>query len=722
MHTESLSTSAIMSRLLSLAVFAVLVGGLLCLPQPYPIRLAATQAGTLLREPAVLVKEGGAQAEATQEGAHAPALWEELLQSSVAHEAEDGGVELWVRGYRMDLSETPYRDHRLHARLFESVKRSLRSVAAEEGFSLSFKENSKKGFPGAVFWCSPGAGTLLFEAQLPEGTALRSQREWHAPGRLSVLPFLAAIFVALVLRRPLVALGTGVLSAALLERVIAGHGWLAASGAGAGRLLGHYLPTELFEPNRIEIILFIAFMLAMVGVITCGGGVRGLMQGLARWAKNARRSQIVTFAMGLVVFFDHYANAVLVGGTMRPLTDRFRIAREKLAYLVDSTAAPVAGLSIFSTWIAFEVSTFSIQLPDVGLAASQGYEVFLRTLPFRFYSLLTLFLVFLVVVSGRDLGPMARAEARARGGEVLRKGSILSVFASEANLRVAPGVTSRARTALWPLAAMVVTTLVTVLVGGGLFESEARSGNVIFAGMGTRPLMLGALVGFLVAGLQAWSVGLGRGLLGAAWRGVRSALTPLALLACAWLIGAICYEMGTTAYLTVVLQETFNPLLLPILLFLLAGCLSLGTGSSWATMTILLPLVVGLAYEAGVSTALGGEGMLVICIASVLEGAIFGDHCSPISHTTVMSSIAASCDHVDHVKTQAPYALLAMVVTTVCGYYPAVIFELSPVLSLLLGAGVLSGVFFFYGKKGESAQKERSQGPMASPPELGQAA
>jgi Na+/H+ antiporter NhaC len=177
----------------------------------------------------------------------------------------------------------------------------------------------------------------------------------------------------------------------------------------------------------------------------------------------------------------------------------------------------------------------------------------------------------------------------------------------------------------------------------------------------------------------------------------------LGLLLLAWMIGAVCSDMGTAVYLSVLLQESLNPLLLPIFLFVLAGMVAFSTGSSWSTMTILLPLVVGISFEAGQSTPIGGEGMLIIAIGAVLEGAIFGDHCSPISDTTVMSSIASACDHVDHVRTQAPYAALTMVVALVCGYYPAVIVGLSPFLSLLLGAGVLTVFVLVYGKRSEQS-------------------
>jgi Na+/H+ antiporter NhaC len=219
------------------------------------------------------------------------------------------------------------------------------------------------------------------------------------------------------------------------------------------------LKGELLDHARTQIILFVVFMLAMVGVITRAGGIRGVMNRIASLARDARQTQIATWLMGLVIFFDDYANTILVGATMRPLADRFKVAREKLAYIVDSTAAPVAGVSILSTWIAFEVSTFSAQLPDAGLAPSEGYAIFIQTLPYRFYCWFTLIFVGLNVYMGRDFGPMLKAERRARAGQVLREGATPLVGKSATELEASEHVDSRASTALLPLALFIFTVL-----------------------------------------------------------------------------------------------------------------------------------------------------------------------------------------------------------------------------------------------------------------------
>ena len=461
-------------------------------------------------------------------------------------------------------------------------------------------------------------------------------------------------------------------------------------------------------------------MLAMVGVMTALGWhprPDGHASREAARTTSAKRTQIATWLMGLVIFFDDYANTILVGSTMRPLTDRFRIAREKLAYLVDSTAAPVAGLSVFSTWIAFEVSTFNNQLPAAGLATSDGYAVFLRTIPFSFYCFLTLVFVGLVAVTGRDFGPMRAAERRARGeGLLLRAGATPMVAERATTMAPAAGVMPRAWRALLPLVTFVGFTLLWIAKSGGAFSMplaelmtiEGATG-VLYDGSGSEPLWYGALAGFFVAAAGAASAGIYGGILRAAWTTIRAMAVAFAILYLAWMIGAVCRDLGTAPFLTALIGDALDARLLPTLLFLLAGLVAFATGSSWSTMSILLPLVVGLAYSLGLPTELAatpaesGQLLMVMSIGSVLSGAIFGDHCSPISDTTVMSSIASASDHIDHVRTQAPYALVVMLVSVACGYLPAAYIGLSPWIGLALGAAALAVVIVLFGRKTEDA-------------------
>lgn len=550
---------------------------------------------------------------------------------------------------------------------------------------------------------------------------------FRAPTAWTLLPPLLAILVAVLFRRTVLALFAGVLVGAILVRA-RDHGVVESLTLGALDVGHVYLWERLSDPDNTRTIVFVVLMLSMVGLLVRSGGLAGVMQGIARRAQSARGSQIAAWFLGLFVFFDDYSNTVLVGSTMRPLCDKFRVAREKLAYIVDSTAAPVAGLSLFSTWIAFEVSTFAPQLPTIGRPAESGFAVFLETLPYRFYCIFTLLFVGLVVLSGRDFGPMRRAEARASRGELLAPGAKPMQSARGTFLVAAPGVVPLARRALVPLLAFMAVTIGAILVRGGalahlagagdpariaeladlpltaqlhavaahigalspgaLFDLEVVSG-ILLAGSGTIPLLLGSAVGFALAALACARAGVAHDIPRAAWSVLSSMTTAFAILYLAWMIGSVCRALETAPYLTAWIGGDLPPLAFPALLFLLASAIAFATGSSWSTMMILLPLVVGLAFELGETTALGGYGLVLMSIGAVLEGSIFGDHCSPLSDTTVLSSISSASDHIDHVRTQAPYAALTMAVAIGAGYLPCAYLGWSPLVSIALGFVVL---------------------------------
>lgn len=632
-----------------------------------------------------------------------------------------------------------------------SVVRALRERAAEqldsEGQPLpeltieGESEAVEGGLTFAVFEADGRTGISLWPAGQTQ--PWRAERDWTPPRRTALIPPLAAIVLAILFRRPVLALFAGVLAAGWLRRTAEGTGMLDALSAAAAYVpdslsapaplrgpawwarLQPHLPDwltrdlwpQLLDPDRSMIIGFVVLLLAMVGVITRSGGIRGLMDAIAGIARSARSTLIATWIMGLIIFFDDYANTILVGSTMRPLSDRFRVAREKLAYIVDSTAAPVAGLSIFSTWIAFEVSTYSAQLPAAGLATTDGYSVFLQSLPFRFYSILTLCFVGLVVILNRDFGPMLHAERRARHtGELVRKGGKPMVTAQGTDLEPAPGVEPHAAAAIYPIATFLGLTLFYIFLTGGVFSTpwlevvrEKQFVETAIAAIGNGSSTLALVIGSAAGLWVAMAIGHAKGMrafadiLRAAFTTLRALGVAIVILYLAWMIGAACDELRTATYLTGLLGDRVLPALLPALLFLMAAAVAFSTGSSWSTMSILLPLVVGLAFTLGETIDLGGMGLLVMTIGAVLEGAIFGDHCSPISDTTVLSSTASASDHIDHVRTQAPYAILTMAVALAVGYLPCAFFPAwKPLYALGLGLVVLAAALLIFGRSAES--------------------
>ena len=609
-------------------------------------------------------------------------------------------------------------------------------------------------------------GSRSFEIDRTPGRAL--------PGRSSLLPPLLTIIIALAFRRTLLALFVGIYAGAALGVLERGSSFAGALAFGLWDVFAVYFRAELFDTFRAEIIGFIVALIAMIGVITRAGGVRGLVDRFMVVVRSVRSALFLTWGMGLLIFFDDYANCMLVGSTMRPLTDRLRISREKLAYIVDSTAAPIAGISLLSTWIAFEVSVFSAQLPAVGISES-GYAFFLRTLPYRYYCILTLVFVAATIASGRDFGPMARAERRARReGLLVAAGSRPAISERLSTMQPAPQMRGDWRIAAAPIALTLMMTAARIFTDGGgiaLFQRDPSAllsleglGSVVLAGSGAAPIFFGACSGLslavFLAGSSALRAAVALGVLGAAGFEISgnpaaAALSPVVgeslaaylgfaivfaaiagavgfavgrwgraterphlgaaeirdagfggagtlgfavvLLFEAWMIGAVCRDLATADYLVALLSGWLSPALLPLLLFAVASAVSFATGSSWSTMSILLPNVVALAASLGAQTQLGVIGMVAISIGAVLDGAIFGDHCSPISDTTVLSSVASGSDHLDHVRTQAPYAFVTAAVAVLCGYLPSVLlawwsFPLALACGLVLIAALLAGL------------------------------
>ena len=565
---------------------------------------------------------------------------------------------------------------------------------------------------GSAFDVERTPDGLTLNCRASDGTWRGASIPWSPPSRASLIPPLVAIVLAIATRRPLLALALGVLSGAWLVSWAGGSGRVEGLLQGTARAFDTYLWDQLEDLSNIQIITFVVLMLAMVGNLTRNGGIRGVMDRLRNLAKGTRSTQTSTVGMGFAIFFDDYANTVLVGSTMRPLTDRLRISREKLAYLVDSTAAPVAGLSIFSTWIAFEVSTFAPQLPVAGLLSTDGYQVFLQTLPYRFYCILTLVMVILVAASGRDFGPMRRAEARARTtGQLVRPGGQALVGTRATSLDMAEGVQPRAWRAVLPLLAFIGVTLFEIARRGGAFamalsELFTLGGvtAVLYDGSGNAPLMIGSMAGFGLAALASLQAGLSPlEVARAAWTTLSSMGIALGILYLAWMVGAVCEDLGTASFLSVAIGGALDPVLLPAVLVLLAAFVAFSTGSSWGTMSILLPLVVGLSFELGEQLPIGPTMLMVLSIGAVLEGAIFGDHCSPISDTTVLSSISSASDHIDHVRTQAPYALVVMSISLGVGYLPAAALGWSPLVCWGLALALLVAVLLILGRKAPEA-------------------
>jgi Na+/H+ antiporter NhaC len=479
-------------------------------------------------------------------------------------------------------------------------------------------------------------------------------------GLSSLVPPLTAIFLAFVLRRFLISLLTGIiLGAMVIEETInpfAGL-WYACKD--------YMLPAFLTEFS-ICIFLFIAFLIGMVQIMTRSGGIQGMIQAISHLVRGPRSSRFATFLMGLFIFFDDYTNTVIVGNAMRPLCDRWKVSREKLAYLVDSTAAPLAGLAVVSTWIGFEVGLLQALSDELGLGMG-GYEIFFRLVPFRFYCIFTLMVVFLSILLNRDFGPMLKAEQLALASQG-KYGEEKDPFVS-ASAEIGPkaNIPHRWINGVVPIAVVILIIALSFFVMGTYEEIRQgylpnpfsvaiwRSAFETASAYTLKILAFASFAGLLVAlGMPvAQRLLTIRESVGAAFSGAKVMKYAIGILVLAWSMRDICNTIGTSLYLTSLISKNLDPLLIPLGTFVIASAIAFATGTSWGTMGILLPTIVPAAFQ------LGDMKITFLCLAAVLDGAIFGDHCSPISDTTILSSLTSGCSCMGHVTTQIPYGLLS---------------------------------------------------------------
>ncbi|MCX7993979.1 MAG: Na+/H+ antiporter NhaC family protein [Fimbriimonadales bacterium] len=551
------------------------------------------------------------------------------------------------------------------------------------------------------------AGAFQREVRLNPAGQLRY--EWQAgsergdgalrvvPAWWSLMPPLLAIGLALLLRQVVLALAGGIWLGAWM---IAGADPFTASL----RMVDTYLLNAYADRSHLQIIGFTMLLGGMLGVITRAGGLKAIVRVLSRRVRSDRGVQLSAYLMGLVIFIDDYANTLFVGATMRPLADKYRVSREKLAYLIDSTAAPVANLALIGTWIGFEVSLIADSFKASGIGL-EPYWAFLLSIPYRFYPIFALVFIAWLIWLRRDFGSMYRAELRARTtGKVLADGA--SPLANYESAELLPP--DHLHGSLWSALLPILAALGGAIGGlfytgyyGALNAGEAMSVRSVLANADSYvSLTWGAFLGCLTAfGCVGATRALSMRETFDAWvGGVRSMVLAVVILGLAWSIGAICEELHTAQYLVQSLQGAVSPAWLPALTTLTAAAISFAIGSSWGTMSILMPLAIPLAHSltAGMEPS-AQQFYLIATLSSVLAGATFGDHCSPISDTTVLSSIFSGSDHIDHVRTQMPYALVVGVAAWLIGDV-ATGFGLPVWVALLLGVLILGVIVRVVGK------------------------
>ncbi|MBQ3843361.1 MAG: hypothetical protein II817_00065 [Bacteroidales bacterium] len=517
---------------------------------------------------------------------------------------------------------------------------------------------------------------------------------------LSVLPPIIAIVMALFLKEVISALFLGVLSGTFIMALFNGQEPGTALGSGLLRVVDTYITGSLFDFDHVTIIVFTLTIGGMVKIISANRGMQGIVNWLLRRAKGPRSGQIMTFFMDICIFFDDYSNTLMVGNTMRPVADKLKVSREKLAYIVDSTSAPVVAIAFVTTWIGAELSYIQEGIDVIGIDAS-AYSVFFHSLKYSFYPLLTLAFVLMIIHSGRDFGPMLKAERDAR----LKEDSC-----SEKSDNVEQPAHSI--DALVPLLTLIFGTIIGLFATGYDASVWHDSNLDFFAKLSTTignansytALIWSSLLSLLSAiimTLLRGSLEFGK-IMEEMIEGFKMMFNAVLILTMAWSIALVTKDMHTAEFVSeILLKLSLSPVIVPALTFILAALIGFSTGTSWGTMAILYPLILPaswmLCQDQGFSVA-ATMPLFYNVVASVMAGAVMGDHCSPISDTTIMSSMASGCNHLQHVKTQMPYALTVGSVALLIGVLPTAL-GLPSWLAFVVAIATLVIVVRFVGKK-----------------------
>lgn len=528
-------------------------------------------------------------------------------------------------------------------------------------------------------------------------------------GWLSILPPALAIILAFVTKQVLISLFLGIfIGATMLNGWNPFYGFL--------RALDNYLVGSLADSWNAAIIIFLLAIGGMIGVVNKMGGTRAVAEALGRKINSPRSAQIYTYILGIFVFFDDYANTLIVGPTMRPITDRNRISKEKLSFIIDSTAAPIVGLALISTWVGYMIGVIRNVYLNLGIDANY-YGVFIKTIPYSYYCIYALVFLLILIILEKDYGPMYDAEKRARTtGKLIADGAKPMAGDEIARMEIREDIELKPSNAIVPIITLIIISFIGLWYNG-YTALEDKINPFTLEGMrasfGEADSSIVLLWASTVSGIVAIIMGVFQKIFTVeealdAWvDGAKSMIIACMILVLAWSLGSVTGDVGTAEFLVGIIPENFPYAILPLIIFIISGIISFATGTSWGTMAIVIPLAVPMVYA---FVQRGGDPhLMTVTLGTVLSGAIFGDHCSPISDTTIMSSMASEADHLDHVRTQIPYAITVAAVAGL-SYIAAGFFSLNPIIILLIGIAILYGIISVLGKsvKEEDVRKDIS--------------
>ncbi|EOU2461659.1 Na+/H+ antiporter NhaC family protein [Vibrio navarrensis] len=480
---------------------------------------------------------------------------------------------------------------------------------------------------------------------------------------ISLLPPIVALTLAILTRKVLVSLGVGIILGAILLN--------SYSVINAATYVGEKVSAVFVEDGglntwNMSIVGFLLLLGMTTALLTLSGGTRAFAEWAQSRVKSKRGSKLLAAFLGVFIFVDDYFNSLAVGAISRPVTDRFYVSRAKLAYILDSTAAPMCVVMPASSWGAYIMTIIGGILVSHGITEYSALGAYLRLVPMNFYAIFALLMVFAVAWFGLDIGKMREHEIAASQGRGFDNDSetdLKEAHEIDEELDTRESEKGKVSDLVLPIVALIIATVASMLyTGAQALAADGKAFNLLGAFENTNvgtSLIYGGLVGLAVALFTVLKQGLplveiARTL----WIGAKSMFGAILILVFAWTIGSVIGDMKTGSYLSTMAQGNIDSHWLPVILFLLSGLMAFSTGTSWGTFGIMLPIAGDMAGATDIA-------LMLPMLSAVLAGSVFGDHCSPISDTTILSSTGARCNHIDHVATQLPYALAVALVSCI---------------------------------------------------------
>lgn len=482
-----------------------------------------------------------------------------------------------------------------------------------------------------------------------------------ASSPLSLLPPIVALSLAILTRRVLISLGVG---------IVIGAGLLSDYSVGGAISYIFTTVSSVFVEDggintwNMSIVGFLLLLGMMTALLTLSGGTYAFAEWAQVRVKTKRGSKLLAASLGVFIFIDDYFNSLAVGSISRPVTDRFYVSRAKLAYILDSTAAPMCVLMPASSWGAYIMTIIGGILVSHGMTEYSAIGAYVRLIPMNFYAVFALLMVFAVAWFQLDVGQMRRHEVEASRGQGFDKDNDLEE-AHDLNeeLDIEPSVRGTVADLVLPIVGLIFATAAAMLfTGNQALSADGQAFSLLGAFENTdvgMSLIYGGTIGLAIALFTVFKQKLPTGDISKTmWIGAKSMFGAILILIFAWTIGSVIGDMNTGKYLSTLIQSTIDPRWLPVILFLLSGLMAFSTGTSWGTFGIMLPIAGDMAGATDLA-------LMLPMLSAVLAGSVFGDHCSPISDTTILSSTGARCNHIDHVATQLPYALSVALVSCI---------------------------------------------------------